>query len=758
MNSKFPILLLDFVNPELAGKIQMGLLNTGIKIVDLEQNTAPEKPEEVFLCIVSISQLNSSQLAYLSNFPIPLIVLADKVSNTTLPVRYEKSELIFPPFNTERLKSRIQFYLKCFNEQQTIKTLSAELETQHAKFLEHESKLKLLSSSSNDPVVMLNTEMKIVLWNKEATRFFGYTRYEIISENFVQWIVSPKSYSVFQKKIEEISQNHNRKNTIELSILVQNKLKVESEVKLTMSLHRSRLSRFNIILVFQDLSMQKKLERELVKNREFYYENKMLREFVHHVTHELRTPLNSIIGVAKTLAKYNAQNLNPRQHEGLEIIHKSGSQLVNLIKDLLDIARMDRNKLAVNEEVFEIDKMLSLLKSQILHLIGDKPIRFSIRKSPGVPEFLKSDQRKLIQILTNLLGNSVKFTQQGKIVLSCHQFENKLFFEVMDTGIGIRQDKLKEIFNRFTQADNSFSSIGTGLGLTISKKLIQLMNGEISLESELGKGTNIRFYVAMSEVIPLPQQENGSALNNEYRLLNFKPGQHLLVIIDDRANNWFTYSAVAEKFNCTLLLFRKGKAGMTAVKELRPDWVIVKIEIPEIHGIQIVCEFSQVWPTLPVMALSEYRKNLPGLPENIRLVSEPVNSDQLDEFIRNTSNIVAADNLINLCVYNDESWIKESFTESLSFRFVKNSIPELSLLLITRQKIKNLIIENVSGNNKALQLALNLLQDEYAEKIGTVFLHYEGSTLKLLKERVSRYKHIRLFSKQSMPEFKNLLD
>jgi PAS domain S-box-containing protein len=654
--------------------------------------------------------------------------------------------------SNQSIIEKINLFIEIFQQELEIRDLSEFIEVSHLKNREQNTKIKLLSSTVKEPILIVNQDKKITLWNKEAHNVFGYSKFEVIQENFFQLIISQKSLELIEKIFSDVLSGNIKNLKTNHNIIVRNKLGIEFETLASISTHRSRAKGHNFVFVLHDIQKAKKLEREMIKSRELWEETKILKEFVHHVTHELRTPMNSIIGIAKAIEKYNSENLSARQKEGLDIIINSGNQLVALIKDLLDIARMDKNKIELNNEVFDLNKLLSLLKSQALQLIDDKPVKFLTKKSPTVPNSLFGDHRKIVQILTNLVGNAVKFTNEGKIVLSCHYFEEKLFFEVADTGIGIRPEKQKEIFQKFTQADVTFNSIGTGLGLHISKKLTELLNGEISIESEFKKGTIVRFYVTL----PATPEEINKAKSLEHRdiikVISNKPHQKLILAIDDTTQNSFVYRLLADNNNFNVVQICNGKSGIRAMRFFHPDLIILKIEIPELHGSSIIKEIRAHNPDTVVISLSEIQPvyNLPG----VRFcLQDPINYDSILQTISEIKQWPKRKSIDTMVIYDKRSWIEEFTKGSPEYQYIKNQNPEHALIKINQFKIRQLVIEDLSNSSNALNLALRLLSEENSLEMKIV-LHNEGAPLKLIKDKIKTQGQILMLN---MEEIQNLL-
>jgi PAS domain S-box-containing protein len=229
--------------------------------------------------------------------------------------------------------------------------------------------------------------------------------------------------------------------------------------------------------------------------------NKAKSEFLANMSHEIRTPLNGVIGMANMLAD---TRLTEEQRYFAEIVKTSSESLLTIINDILDFSKIEAGKLELEENEFNLRKMLNDFAASISVRTDEKGIEFNCNATPDTPTFVKGDSERLKQILTNLVGNAVKFTERGEISVLCYpssedEISRVLRFEVKDTGIGIEPEKLGMLFEKFTQADTSTTRQygGTGLGLTISKQLTELMDGEIGASSKYGEGSTFEFSVRL---------------------------------------------------------------------------------------------------------------------------------------------------------------------------------------------------------------------------------------------------------------------
>jgi signal transduction histidine kinase/DNA-binding NarL/FixJ family response regulator len=222
--------------------------------------------------------------------------------------------------------------------------------------------------------------------------------------------------------------------------------------------------------------------------------NKAKSIFLARMSHELRTPLNAILGFTNILKK--SMNATNQEKENLNIIKKSADHLLNIINEILELSKIEAGKIEINPKVFNFLELIKEIEDIFALRCEAKNLKFIINLSNNLPNFIKADEQRLRQILINLLGNSLKFTNEGEISLNVYMLNNKLFFEVKDTGIGIDIKNQEKIFKPFEQVKlDNYTQQGTGLGLAITKELITLMGGSIYLKSKLLKGSEFYFSI-----------------------------------------------------------------------------------------------------------------------------------------------------------------------------------------------------------------------------------------------------------------------
>lgn len=335
--------------------------------------------------------------------------------------------------------------------------------------------------------------------------------------------------------------------------------------------------------------------------------------FLANMSHEIRTPINAVIGMANLLLQ---QPYLPPQTKYLTAIKKSGDNLLAIVNDILDFSKIEAGKLDIEVIEFNLQEVLDMVYQTMRFKAEERGLELKIRKSESLPNHLVGDPSRLSQVLINLVGNSIKFTSKGKVEITARELgSNKnesgnsvtVQFTIEDTGIGISADKFANIFESFTQAgsDTSRKFGGTGLGLTISKQLIELQNGKIWLESEVGKGTTFFFNITYS----IASEETKVIDAEEIIPVEKLNGKKILLVEDNDFNK-----IVAKETLETLIPGIKidtAENGIVAVKmnqEISYDLILMDVQMPEMNGYEATREIrkqtSSASSKVPIMAMT----------------------------------------------------------------------------------------------------------------------------------------------------------
>ena len=334
------------------------------------------------------------------------------------------------------------------------------------------------------------------------------------------------------------------------------------------------------------------LNQEITKAKEELDEaNRAKSMFLASMSHELRTPLTAIIGFSQILE--NDKNLNSTQRYYISIMHQSGSHLLSMINDVLDLSKIEAGQLDISERPFNLHILLTELQTMFSVLTNERDIDFQMEIHPDLPLGIESDDNKIKQILINLLSNAVKFTNNGsvKLIAAPGSTSNHLVFRVQDTGIGIPEDKLNEIFAPFKQIRNHEAK-GTGLGLSISQKLATLLAGTIRVESTLNEGSTFSFefpYTPVDEDL-VPHKE--STFSRNITGIRGDKSWHILVV-DDDDNNRILLDSMLGNVGFKITEATNGMECLEVLHTTPVDLVLLDLAMPVMDGHQTIQKIRQ---------------------------------------------------------------------------------------------------------------------------------------------------------------------
>lgn len=327
----------------------------------------------------------------------------------------------------------------------------------------------------------------------------------------------------------------------------------------------------------------------------------MRSQFLAQMSHELRTPLNGILGYAQIMKR--GRNLDENQREGLNVIQESGEHLLTLINDILEFAKIDAGKMELNPSAMELERFLRTIISIISIKADQKQLKFITDISPDLPPWIHADERRLRQVLLNLLANAVKFTDQGYIRLNVKMnASDKLCFEVADSGVGIHPEHRERIFHPFEQVgDVRYRVKGTGLGLPITKELLRLMGSDIHVESEPDKGSIFRFELPVELADP-----SYASTDTEGLITGYQGPRRTILVVDDVKINRAVLIDMLEPLGFELIEASHGQAAVEMMHKHHPDLILMDIAMPEMNGIEATRQIRQLpgGEEVPIIAIS----------------------------------------------------------------------------------------------------------------------------------------------------------
>ena len=370
-------------------------------------------------------------------------------------------------------------------------------------------------------------------------------------------------------------------------------------------------SLISLTLIYQGFS-NKAIAEIKVRNDELEVKRQELQaisdirdQFIASVSHELRTPMNAIMGFNDLLQ--SSQAANSKAMEVLQLTQQSGEHLLTVINDVLDYSQFQSGKLGIHPEPFELRKTVAHAMDLFDNRIKSMRLVFQSQIDEGLPAWVLADRHRLMQVLVNLLGNAIKFTQQGHVMLRVKQSDQSLVFEVEDTGIGISEDQQAKVFERFSQATVQTQAVygGNGLGLAISKRLVELMGGEIGVKSQLGHGSVFWFTVPL-----VPAQAKVPEHVQHPRFANQQQHAWRFLIVDDVAMNRLLLRQIL-KLEYPQSLITEAEDGLAALQAINNegfDLVFMDMVMPQMDGIEasksIRSTVDHQGQRLPILGLS----------------------------------------------------------------------------------------------------------------------------------------------------------
>ncbi|HMS84480.1 MAG TPA: PAS domain S-box protein [Nitrospira sp.] len=492
--------------------------------------------------------------------------------------------------------------------------ITAQKEAEIARY-EQEAHLQAIVSNAVDGIVTINDRGIIESFNIAAERMFGYTSAEAIGQNVK--LLMPEPYrSEHDGYLDNYKRTGHRK-IIGIGREVVGKRKDGSTFPLDLAVSEIQFSNRRAFAgILRDVTDRRasetKLEQAAIQmeciNLELEMANDEVREateaksnFLASMSHEIRTPMNSIVGMAQLLGE---TSLTPEQQDYTRRLRRASDHLLELINDILDLSKIESGHLELETVPVNLHSLMENIGEMMAVRAHAKPIDFVVRVCPGLPEVVSGDPTRLRQILVNLVGNAIKFTEAGQVLVQVEPAESGQFrFSVSDTGIGIPAEKLGSIFNSFSQADTSTTRKygGTGLGLSICKRLVELMDGDISVTSTPNVGSNFVFTVPLP-VIPL---STTSADPNRLAL----QGTRILVVDDHQ----LTRLVIAEILSEAGALVNDAASGPLAIAHLQTaqannqpvQLMIVDHRMSDMDGLELMNTVRRM-PTgkdLPVLFL-----------------------------------------------------------------------------------------------------------------------------------------------------------
>jgi len=439
----------------------------------------------------------------------------------------------------------------------------------------------------NSPIATIMITMDdylVTSWNPAAEKLFGYTKAEAIGRPLYELVIQQSN------RVEALGYLEKMKQAEPIRAIVQRTRKDGGLVEVELFASPIEIAGEQVVglILYHDITELEQARRAAEAA------NQAKSEFLSNMSHELRTPLNGILGYAQILGRDKA--LTQNQQVGVNIIQQSGEHLLTLINDILDLAKIEARRM----ELHAVDIFFSAFMDGIVGIIQmraqQKDIRFQYEISGELPMGIQADETRLRQVLLNLLGNAVKFTDSGQVTLRVIATpvsdDNKVIlrFEIMDTGVGMNPEQLQKIFLPFEQVgDSARRSQGTGLGLSISQQLVEAMGGEIQVTSQLGWGSQFSFEVMF------PTTLMGSTVKSAleqivigYRRLDGLTAPIKVLVVDDKAFNRLVLINLLKPLGFAMIGAEDGAQALALAQAEQPELILTDLVMPVLTGFELV--------------------------------------------------------------------------------------------------------------------------------------------------------------------------
>lgn len=558
------------------------IVGTASNGIDAIEGILREKPDLILMDINLKGSLSGIDIARrIKNENIPVVFITAYADEKTLETARSLGAygFLIKPFQALDLKSSIEMAI---GKSETLREIEDQKEYTDKKLLATKRNYKSIVENVSDLIYTTDNYGFIKYVNNAAASIVGYTADELIGMNIRNFVKGE-----FRKKIDSVYRmaHEGQEDNLYLEVPIITKDRNEIWVGQNINTIREDGRLVGFQGVARNIDNRIQFEEELIRAKEEAEETAKLKsQFLANMSHEIRTPLNGIVGIGKLLKE---TELNEKQSEYVKAIISSSNQLMGIVNNILDLSKLDAEKMVIEDNTFDFQELISGIEAIYEKRAGEKGVKFACIYDDYIPKYLIGDSIKINQILHNLIGNALKFTKDGSVLVTTYlskQDENECVvgFKIADTGIGIPEDKLNDVFQAFVQSNSSTSREygGTGLGLAIVDRLVKLLGGKIFLKSALNKGTTFTVEIPLKAAnqaeieasIKLP-------LHNEYNLSNTK-----VLLVEDNKVNQIVTSDLLKSQNCKVTICNNGQEALEEFIENDYDIILMDMQMPVMDG------------------------------------------------------------------------------------------------------------------------------------------------------------------------------
>ncbi len=463
---------------------------------------------------------------------------------------------------------------------------------------DREQRLRALVSTAVDGVMIIDASGTVQEYNPACEQLFGYREDEVVGRNVKMLMPSP-----YQEEHDEYLLRYRttgNKRIIGIGREVEGRRKDGTTFPMELSVGEARPGGQQVFVgIIRDITARKSAEHSLrVAKEQAESANRAKSQFLANMSHEIRTPMNAVLGYTQLIE--TDPEMPDKYRRPLKAIHSAGNHLISLIDDILDLSKIEAGAMELDTRDFDLGDLTEDISGMFAMRCEQKGLTWRADINIG-KRAVRADDLKLRQILINLLGNSVKFTDRGFISLKVEQSGQRYTFSVEDTGPGITEEAQKRIFEPFQQAEEGEAKGGTGLGLAITRRYIELMGGLLSLESAPGEGSCFRFE------LELPPAEGEPALNTELKGQLCRLAETYRVralVVDDVEDNREVLCGLLERAGVEVAMASSGAEALQGIAQQIPDIVFMDVRMPVMDGLTAVRQLRERWPAEGIVCVA----------------------------------------------------------------------------------------------------------------------------------------------------------
>jgi len=517
------------------------------------------------------------------------------INNGETISKKEYDDLLLRYRNAEAEKEELQRMLH--SKTMVLENIGINIETLQNSIIAdkqmHEMYNRLLLMYCPDIIFLLDSDLNFLLGTYLFRTLFNLNEMSVLTGRSFLSIIEDSLFSEFKDKVYEVITNvlnNNDPNEMILTLPV-NGIRYRTHI---IKIEDEKSSFKGVLIVMHNVT-------EIVEAKKIAEQaSRAKSDFLAKMSHEIRTPMNAIIGLLDAIAR---EPLSNQQSNNLVNVKKSSYVLLNIINDILDFSKIEAGKFVLNPTNFALISMLDNVNSLWKNTAAIKNLTYEYEFAEDLPKFVYADETKLRQIIENIISNAVKYTRSGRIQFKAYSDDANLYFKVIDTGIGIKEDEIDKLFDAFEQLDHKKNKniVGTGLGLTIAKHICNIMGGTISVNSIYGEGSEFNI------TIPFEHGEDFIFSNDVKDNVVFSAPNAKVLVVDDIEMNLIVARAILDAFGIKPDAAISGAEALELIKKNEYDIIFMDQMMPEMDGIEttaIIRKFNDYYSKVPIIALT----------------------------------------------------------------------------------------------------------------------------------------------------------